>query len=381
MPDTPANLDNDHAHAKDSGEASGGGHGPKYLGHHFESARQQFATCKLGMWVFLSTEILMFGGLFCAYAVYRSNHSDIFMYAHKMLDWKLGTINTVILLTSSMTMAWGVRAAQLGQQKILVMLLALTLLGGFGFLSVKYVEYTSKFHSGLYPGAHNAYFDVDQANKFLGLTGTDKAITQTQRSWHIKNIENHYFGAYGIHWEIPEKFKTPELGYHKPHHDPHASKMHDAKPVAHHEEKVSIDDTMAVTNTEATSGLSGGGGPEKTTFVTPGNGPKGMNPSLLTTPQAESTDAHAGHHIITYDQLPAMAQTRVHHFFQIYYLMTGLHVLHVLIGMSLIAWILVRAKKGHFSKEYNVPVDIVGLYWHLVDLIWIFLFPLLYLIH
>jgi len=79
--------------------------------------------------------------------------------------------------------------------------------------------------------------------------------------------------------------------------------------------------------------------------------------------------------------LPPLEQPRVHLFFQIYYLMTGLHVLHVLIGMSLIAWIFVRAKRGDFSKEFNVPVDIVGLYWHLVDLIWIFLFPLLYLIH
>ena len=368
MPDTTAKIDNDNHHDDH-------GHGPAYLGHHFESPRQQFATCKLGMWAFLSTEILMFGGLFCAYAIYRSNHTDIFMYAHKMLDWKLGTLNTVILLTSSMTMAWGVRAAQLGQQKILVLLLGLTLLGGFGFLSVKYVEYTSKFHSGLYPGARNAYFDVDQANKSLGLTGTDQAITEEQRSWHIKNIENHYFGTYGVHWDVPEKFQTPELGYHKPHHDPHAKKMHDATPAAHHEEAVSTVTSPKVLPATTSADL------DRSTFVTPGNGPVGMKAALLTTPNKTVPTDHAGHHIITYDQLPESEKTRVHHFFQIYYLMTGLHVLHVLIGMSLIAWIFVRAKKGHFSPEYNVPVDLVGLYWHIVDLIWIFLFPLLYLIH
>ncbi|HAI12933.1 MAG TPA: hypothetical protein DCM28_14590 [Phycisphaerales bacterium] len=123
------------------------------------------------------------------------------------------------------------------------------------------------------------------------------------------------------------------------------------------------------------------GSPEHSTIAVPGNGPAGVVPSLLKAPDKDAPKDVAGHHIITFDELPPLEQPRVHLFFQIYYLMTGLHVLHVLIGMSLIAWIFVRAKRGDFSKEFNVPVDIVGLYWHLVDLIWIFLFPLLYLIH
>lgn len=348
---------------------------PEFLAHHFETTHQQFTTNKLGMWAFLSTEILMFGGLFCGYAIYRANHPDIFMYAHKMLDMKLGAINTVILLTSSMTMAWAVRAAQLGQQQLLKLLLAITLLGGFGFLGVKYVEYTSKFHSGLYPGARNAYFDVAQANKSLGLTG-EYAITETHKKWHIKNIENHYFGKYGVHWEVPEQYKIPELGYHPPHHAEGGHDEHAVKPAPHH-----ASESEAIAKESLTVAPPLQGMPEHSTIAVPGNGPAGVVPELLKAPTGDHHKDHAGHHIITFDELPPLEKPRVHHFFQIYYLMTGLHVLHVLIGMSLIAWILVRACKGHFSIVYNVPVDIVGLYWHLVDLIWIFLFPLLYLIH
>ncbi len=126
---------------------------PAHLHHHFETPRQQFESDKLGMWLFLVTEILLFGGLFCAYAVYRANHPEIFIYAHKYLDKTLGGINTLILISSSFTMAWAVRAAQLGQRRLLILLLALTLLGGFGFLGIKAVEYEHKWKSGLLWGA------------------------------------------------------------------------------------------------------------------------------------------------------------------------------------------------------------------------------------
>ena len=88
-----------------------------HLAHHFDTPEQQFNSAKIGMWVFLATELLMFGGLFCAYAVYRHNHPEVFLYAHHYLDKTWGAINTVVLITSSLTMAWGVRAAQLGQQQ------------------------------------------------------------------------------------------------------------------------------------------------------------------------------------------------------------------------------------------------------------------------
>src|SRR5258708_21765054 len=91
-----------------------GNHHDPHLAHHFDTPEQQYASAKLGMWIFLGTEILMFGGLFCAYAVYRHNHQSMFEFAHKYLDKILGALNTLVLITSSLTMAWAVRSAQLG---------------------------------------------------------------------------------------------------------------------------------------------------------------------------------------------------------------------------------------------------------------------------
>ncbi|MAX27683.1 MAG: hypothetical protein CMJ19_24575 [Phycisphaeraceae bacterium] len=194
------------------------------------------------------------------------------------------------------------------------------------------------------------------------------------KHWHIKNIENHYFGKYGVHWEVPKAYQIPELGYHPPHHGEHDN--HAVKPAEHHTAADAGEVRESLTVEAPKPGEL-----EHSTIGVPGNGPAGVNPQILKAPAHDMPEDHAGHHLLTYDQLPELEKPRVHHFFQIYYLMTGLHVIHVLIGMSLIAWIFVRACKGQFSKAYNVPVDIVGLYWHLVDLIWIFLFPLLYLIH
>ena len=102
------------------------GHDPN-LAHHFETATQQYESVKLGMWIFLVTEILLFGGLFCWYAVYRANHPEIFFYAERFLDKTLGGINTVVLICSSLTMALAVRAAQTGRTRRLVQFLTVTL--------------------------------------------------------------------------------------------------------------------------------------------------------------------------------------------------------------------------------------------------------------
>ena len=127
---------------------SGHGHHDPHLAHHFDTPEQQFTSAKLGMWVFLGTEILMFGGLFCAYSIYRHNHPLVFKFAaESYLSTFWGTTNTIILITSSLTMAWGVRAAQLNQRKLLITCLVLTLLGAAGFLVVKSIEYSAqKWH-------------------------------------------------------------------------------------------------------------------------------------------------------------------------------------------------------------------------------------------
>jgi len=201
---------------------------------HYVSSDQQFETAKLGMWVFLVTEILMFGGLFMGYIAYRAWYPELFLLASEQLDVFWGAINTVVLIASSFTVAMAIRSAQVNNQRWIVVNLAITIALAFMFMVIKYIEYSHKWELGIFPGSYYAYDGIAH----------DKA-----------NI-----------------------------------------------------------------------------------------------------------------------------FFSIYYMMTGLHGIHILIGIGLMTWLLVRAVKGHFHSEYYTPVEIVGLYWHLVDLIWIFLFPLLYLI-
>ena len=204
-----------------------------HLAHHFVSMEQQVSAGKLGMWLFLAQELLFFGGLFMAYAVARWFYPDTFLAAHAYLDVNMGALNTVVLLTSSLTMALGVRAAQTNNQKQLSFHLAATIILACVFLVVKYFEYSHKIHMGLLPG------------KFYAATG-----------------------------------------------------------------------------------IAG-------------------NPSV---------------------------------FFGIYFTMTGMHGLHVIIGIGVLAWLFVKAQRGEFSSQNYALIENTGLYWHLVDLIWIFLFPLLYLV-
>jgi len=132
-------------------------HGNVHLAHHFDTPEQQYNSAKIGMWVFLATELLMFGGLFCAYSVYRHNHPEVFEFAHQYLDRTLGAINTIILISSSLTMAWGVREAQLGRRVPLVFLLILTLCGGAGFMVIKTIEYHHKYEEHVWFGKGNKY--------------------------------------------------------------------------------------------------------------------------------------------------------------------------------------------------------------------------------
>jgi cytochrome c oxidase subunit III len=205
-----------------------------HLAHHFSGMEQQRESAKLGMWIFLLTEILLFGGLFAAYAIYRAWNPDMFYNAHKFLNVYLGAINTIVLITSSLTMALSIRSMQLGDRKRTIILLIATLILAAAFLVIKYFEYHHKFELGQLPGKYYT---------FTGIEGT--------------------------------------------------------------------------------------------------------NP---------------------------------HIFFSIYFMMTGLHGIHVLAGMTLILWILRKTIRNTFSPEYYTPLEMTGLYWHLVDMIWIFLFPLLYLV-
>ncbi|MCW9708977.1 cytochrome c oxidase subunit 3 family protein [Fodinibius salsisoli] len=206
----------------------------RFQQHHFVDAEQQFDAAKMGMWVFLVTEILMFGGLFAAYIVYRLWYPELFVLASEELNTLWGGVNTLVLIGSSLTVAMAIKSAQLNQKRNIAINLGITLALAAIFMVIKYFEYTHKFHLGIFPGEFYTFEGIDH-------------------------------------------------------------------------------------------------------------------------PKANV-------------------------FFSLYYLMTGLHGIHVTIGMGLMIWLLVRSTKGHFGEEYYTPIEMTGLYWHLVDIIWIFLFPLFYLI-
>ena len=368
--DEPATAASAAGHASDP--HGPGGHKP-HVAHHFHSLSQQFAVEKLGIWLFLATEVLMFGGLFCAYAFYRGLHPEIFLYGHQFLPTNWGAINTVVLLTSSLTMAWGVRAAQLNQRGVLKIMLIATFLGGVGFMVIKGIEYSAKFEHDLGPGPGNAFYPLPE-----GLSEEERADLVDARFKEIAHIEEYY----GIRQHAAPVHSD---GEHAASADPRGEAPGDAvegqadpADPAEGAEDAAGGGGEAETQTESKTRLVTADLPRKEqSVVSPPAAPSnGVNAAFLTgtTPAGE-------HNTYSYAQLPEIDQKRTHVFFQIYYLMTGLHGIHVLVGMGLIGWLIVRAFGGAFSSVSFTAVDVVGLYWHLVDLIWIFLFPLLYLIH
>lgn len=204
--------------------------------HHFRDAEHQFQTNKQGMWLFLLQEVLFFAPLFVGYIIFKFIYFDSFHYASKQLDWVLGSVNTVILIVSSFTVARAISSAQRGNQTGIIENLIFTLICGLGFMAVKAIEYSHKIHDGLLPG------------------------------------------------------------------------------------------------------------------------PLFTNSAMLeVAPEAPL-------------------------FFTFYFCMSGLHALHVVGGLVVFVWLIKRAKRGEFGAGYYTPLELTGLYWHFVDLVWIFLFPLLYLV-
>jgi cytochrome c oxidase subunit 3 len=208
------------------------------LREQFDTAAQQKDASTLGMWIFLITEIMFFGGMFLCYTVYRSAYPQVFAEASRSLNVYIGAANTVVLLCSSLTMVLAVRAAQLGRRKAIVTYLVMTLALGLVFLGVKAVEWQEKFTHHHIPG---------------------------QANFHLEGL-------------------APEL------------------------------------------------------------------------------------------------QGQAQLFFSLYFAMTGLHALHMVIGAGIMIALAYWAYKGRYTADYVTPVDVGGLYWHFVDLVWIYLFPLLYLI-
>lgn len=206
------------------------------LAHHFESLDAQKEASLLGMWLFLVTEILFFGGALGAYLIYRQAYPDAFAYASSEIAILPGAINTAVLIFSSLTMALAVHAAQTGENGKIQVFIVITMILGAAFLGIKAYEYHEKFVEGHIPG-------------------------------------------FGLPFRFEEQYYRP-------------------------------------------------------------------------------------------------AQI----FFSLYFVLTGLHALHMIIGLGIMTWMLIWTRKGIITQEYYAPVEIAGLYWHFVDIVWIFLFPLLYLV-
>lgn len=221
---------------------------PPYLRHHFETVGQQREAASFGMWIFLLTEIMFFGGMFAAYLIFRNWYHAAFVAGSNTLNITLGTTNTAVLICSSLTMAMAVYSAEMRRKSALVTYLLLTIVLGLAFLGIKAVEYKEKFTLHHVPGPN---FSIQE-------------------------------------------------------------------------------------------------------FVHPTD-PKAIP---LSPDMAEKTQIY----------------------FSLYFLMTGMHALHMIIGVSMLVFLVVRASKGAFTAGHIMPIENFGLYWHFVDIVWIFLFPLLYLI-
>lgn len=313
------------------GDAHGHGHGEfPHLAHHFDTPQQQFDAGKLGIWLFLLTEVLFFSGLFCAYTIYRAMRPEVFVYAHYFLDTRMGALNTCVLLISSLTAAWAVRNAQLMEKRKLLINILITIACACTFMGVKYFEYSHKFHDGLLPGKH--------------------------------------FHPHEEVWEV-ESFR---------HKHPEAAEYAEALKARAEAAEASPASGAAPAHAE---GDAHGALPQGKEAAPPAGEPSA---EALDHPTEEQMEPLLAAGVLGEKAENPLVPSRPHNahvFFSCYFFMTGLHGFHVLAGIGVWVWLFVRAKKGVFGPNYFGPIDFAALYWHLVDLIWIYLFPLLYLIH
>jgi len=322
---------------------------PDFLGHHWKNPVQQFEAGKLGMWLFLATEILLFGGLFCAYAVWRANHPEIFKYGSQFLSTEWGAINTGVLLVSSLTMAMAVTFAARGRMKSVVLCLILTLMGAGGFMAIKYVEYAHKFHEGFFPGM--GFYEEPHASELW------LPLEETATASRTAALAKEEAGSQVMAAEIQARAELPaEPAEAQSWNKPAAG----IGPAGLSSDPTTMDKV------------------ELALFLPPsvlGNF-YDLGPEL-----AYAEDHTAGEPVVLPHPLqdpnrPVNAQK----FFTIYFLMTGLHGIHVIAGAIVITWLIVLTLRQRFNRDYYTPIDLGGLYWHVVDVIWIFLFPLFYLI-
>lgn len=355
--------------------------------HHFDDLEQQFDAGKLGMWLFLATEVLFFSGMFVAYTVYRVNHPETFVYAHHYLNSLLGAMNTVVLLASSLSVAWGVRCIQLGNRRWLLAMLVFTLACAGFFMGVKAVEYTLKGYEGLlWAGAYQQQIpghvhDLTAANALLQnltyIAGGLGALLllfsivtsgkRNVRAWTLGSIGATLLAA-ALGIVVAQKVEAASHGPGEFGDLTHASPADHGSAGAAHAAEAPAAPAEATAPAEAAAAAPAT--PAPPSIEVP-------DVSAIPIPVANKVDESrlaVGEAIDSPERLAG-------NFFSIYFAMTGVHAIHILGGIGVIVWIVSRAAAGHFGPQYYGPVEYVGLYWHLVDLIWIFLFPLMYLIH
>ncbi len=306
------------------------------LSHQFEDLDQQNEAYVVGMWTFLVTEIMFFGALFLAYSVYRVLYTATYLDAHQFLSIPYGTLNTFVLLTSSLAMALAVHAAQIGRRKSVMNWLALTMILSFVFLGVKAIEYKSKFDELLFPGpTFNFEYAKEENAKHGGGHGGDHG----GRTEPGQSAGGHggaaARGASSMMQTAPLQVRTGETGGEGERINPRTVGISYAQP-----ETGFIGYPQAVTSA---SGVALG----------------------TTTPEQATKNIESN---------------RAQLFFSLYFAMTGLHAVHIIIGILMMAtlWTLYH-RRSPIVVDY-MPTEMIGLYWHFVDIVWIFLFPLMYLI-
>ena len=370
-----------------------GDHHP-FLAHHFEDMEQQFEAGKLGIWLFLAQEVLFFSGLFAAYTVYRYNHPEVFVNAHTHLNTTLGAVNTVVLLASSLAIAWGVRAAMRSDRKTILYTHVFTLACAALFMGVKTVEYTHKWDEGIniagfytyVEGAHAHGYWHDKvpmlmigsliAGVVVTLYGVGRASAgAVVRGWLVGSIGISILslgmGIVLAKCIMPTAAELAVMGGHGGHvghaadshgADSHAAAGHDeGHDEAAHADDSHADEAHADDSHAETAHTEESHADESHSEEAPAEEAAAEEPAVAAAPPSPFFGAG--------------------NFFSIYFIMTGVHAVHIIAGMIAILWIVGRTAADHFSAEYFGPVEYVGLYWHLVDLVWIYLFPLLYLIH
>jgi len=380
--------------------------------HHYRDMSHQHDAAKLGIWLFLATEVLLFGGLFCGYAVFRANHPDLFKWGEQFLDERYGALNTAVLLISSLTMAMAITYVQKEKKNSAMVCLGFTFICAGMFMVIKSIEYQHKFHEHLLGGMAfyqtSDHGDGSEAGEHAaiahGVADTGMALWSAScRSCHGASgegvpgqgmplnpsvyVQNHTdselvdFINSGrtadapdsvLQLDMPPRGGNPmldEQGVHDIVAYMRTWKHEPSTVVAEHEVTQPVTPEPAPEQGSIIENLPA------STVQFAAIAPTGLAPHSASESQRMAVVKHK-----VAPQLAEDKPANAHLFFGLYFLMTGLHGIHVLVGMVVLIWLMWRLRRGDFTKRYYAAVECGGLYWHIVDVIWIFLFPLWYLI-